>query len=374
MKKIAILGASGSIGKQAIDILKTVNHNFKLSFISVHSNISALKDIINYFNPDFAVVTDEESFKIIGRKYNQTKIYPAKDLINLIIENKVDIVLNAMYSMSGLLPTYTILNEGRKLALANKESLVSAGEIMIDLVNKKKSKILPVDSEHSAIWQCTEKNNRIKKIILTASGGPFFNLDKEIISKKKAKDALKHPNWSMGSKITIDSATLINKGLEKMEAKWLFGISDIEIVIHPQSIIHSMVEYYDSGVIAQLGLPDMRLPISYAIFEEERKKTNWPSIDFVKISKLEFFKADRDKFPGLMLAEKAMEIGGSMPLVFNTLNEIMVERYIKNKISFYEITDMIEINMMNHRLIKKPSIYDLLDLEKEIRDNLKENN
>ncbi len=375
MKKneLAILGASGSIGKQSLDILRTLEHDFKLKYFSVHRNLDVLYSTIEEFSPDFAIVTDIDTYNKTSGEHLGTPIYSKDDFYKLIDETEVDVLLNALYGMSGLIPTYLTVKNGRKLALANKESLVSAGELITSISKKNDAKIFPVDSEHSAIWQCIGKNGKenIEKLILTASGGPFRTLTKEEISHKKAKEALKHPNWEMGAKITIDSSTMVNKAIEKIEAKWLFDIDDIDIVVHPQSIIHSMIQFVDSSILAQMGLPDMRVPIAYAIFEEDRKYTNWERIDFSKLNKLTFEKPDYEKFPGLKLGELALKSGGSMPLVFNTVNEIMVEKYLKDLISFYDITDKTFDVMQKHSIVKKPSIEELLDIEDELRKRYK---
>ncbi len=372
-KEIAILGASGSIGTQLLEILRTVENDFRLKYFSVHRNLKILHRTIDEFSPEFAIVTDLDTFKKTSGRYNNTKIYSGEDFHRLIDETEVDIVLNALYGMSGLVPTYLTVKNGRKLALANKESLVSAGKLITSTVKKNNSKILPVDSEHSAIWQCMGNKGKetIEKLILTASGGPFRALEKEAISKMTAKDALKHPNWDMGAKITIDSATMVNKAIEKIEAKWLFDIDDIDIVVHPQSIIHSMIQFIDSSILAQMGLPDMKVPIAYAMFEEERKLTSWERIDFAKMNKLTFEQPDYDKFPGLKLGELAINLGGSMPLVFNTANEIMVEKFLRDEISFYEITDKTFEVMQKHDVVDNPTMEDLLDIEEELRKRYK---
>lgn len=373
MKKIGLLGATGSIGTQTLTILREFQH-LKLSFLSVHTQTGKLPELIQEFQPDFVIVTDQAAFE--ATKNLTVPVYGPNDYIQAIEQSDAEILINAVVGTSGLLPTIKWVEWGRTLALANKESLVSAGPLVTQLKKTTSASIVPIDSEHSAIWQCLQGNDisEVHKIILTASGGAFRDLTRDQISVLKAKDALKHPNWAMGPKITIDSATLVNKGLEVMEAKWLFDLRDeqIEVLVHRESIIHSMVEYVDGAIMAQLGVPDMKLPILYALEHPKRLSTTWPKLDWQKIQALHFDLPDMERFPGLALAYRAMKQGGSMPLVFNVANEVYVEQFLKDKTTFYGITDGIAQAMDNHQIITQPGVDELLALEKDLRRHLKE--
>lgn len=372
MKKIGLLGATGSIGSQTLEILRE-QPAWQLSFLSIHKSTEKLPTLIDEFHPEFVLVTDETAYR--QTKHLPVKVYGPHDFLDVLEQAEVDVMLNAIVGTSGLSATYHWVKWGRDLALANKESLVSAGKLITDLARKNGARLLPVDSEHSAVWQALQGNDQrtISRILLTASGGAFRDKTKEEIRLLSARDALCHPNWSMGQKITIDSATLINKGLEVMEAKWLFDVSEdqIEVVIHKESIIHSMVEYHDGAIMAQLGLPDMKLPIQYALSYPERLKTKWPRLDFSSHRTLHFSQPDRDRFPGLSLCYDALKQGGSMPLVLNVANEHFVELYLQDKIGFYDITEGIVDTMSRHALIQDPSLSDLLQLEKDLRKRLK---
>ena len=373
MKKIGLLGATGSIGTQTLTILREFQH-LKLSFLSVHRQTDKLTGLIDEFRPDFVIVTDEAAFQRLAKL--PVPVYGPSDYIGAIEQSEADILINAIVGTAGLLPTIKWVEWGRTLALANKESLVSAGPLVTDLRKKTGAKIVPIDSEHSAIWQCLQGNDpaSVHKIILTASGGAFRDFSGSKIAGLTATDALKHPNWAMGQKITIDSATLVNKGLEVMEAKWLFDLrtDQIEVLIHRESIIHSMVEYVDGAIMAQLGVPDMKLPILYALEHPKRRETTWPRLDWSTISALHFETPDVNRFPGLSLAYRAMEHGGSMPLVFNVANQVFVEQYLNNQTTFYGITDGIAKTMDDHQVIANPSISDLLKLESDLQQQLKE--
>ena len=373
MKKIGLLGATGSIGSQTLTILREFQH-LKLSFLSVHHQVDKLPALVAEFNPEFVIVTNPDALSRVPTL--DVPVYGPSDYIERMEQSDVDILVNAVVGTSGLLPTVQWVSWGRTLALANKESLVSAGQLVTDLKKKTGATIVPIDSEHSAIWQSLQGNDpkTVEKIILTASGGAFRDKTKQEIEHLRATDALKHPNWAMGQKITIDSATLINKGLEVMEAKWLFELRDdqIDVLIHRESIIHSMVEYVDGAIIAQLGVPDMKLPILYALEYPRRRETNWPKLDWKTVPALHFDAPDLERFPGLVLAYQAMKAGGSMPLVLNVANEIYVERYLRDETSFYGITDGIAQAMAEHRLIDQPSIDDLLSLEQDLKRQLKE--
>ncbi len=375
MKKIGILGSTGSIGTQTLDVIRENKELYEVVFISGHKNIELLNRQSLEFKPEYVVITDYDSYnKTKSMNFDATLLYGMDKIISLIDKEKIDILLNALVGNIGLLPTYTAAKNKVVLALANKESLVTAGHIIMKEVYNNNSVILPVDSEHSAIFQSLQGNDisSVEKLILTASGGPFRTLSKNEISNKKAYEALKHPNWDMGRKISIDSATLVNKGLEVIEAKWLFDIApeNIEVVVHPQSIIHSLVQYKDSSIIAQMGRPDMRLPIHYALNYPDRKPIQLERFDFMKYNQLTFEAPRRDVFPGLDLAYYSIEKGDSFPTIYNTVNEIMVHHYLKDQIGFYDITDTIEKELMNHRRIINPTIEDIIALDKEIRERL----
>lgn len=369
MKKIGLLGASGSIGSQTLDIIRR-EESFELSFFSVHRDIKKAKNIIDEFSPKIAVITSREAYSKLSGYYGSTKIIGPDDLENMLKYEEVDIVLNAMMGMSGLSSSWWILQGGGKLALANKESLVSAGKLLTDLLSKHKGQILPVDSEHSAIWQCLEGKNKtgIEKLILTASGGAFRDITKEDMLSKKAKEALQHPNWSMGQKITIDSATMMNKGLEVMEAHWLFKIPSkkIDVLIHRQSIVHSLVQYDDGSLLAQLGISDMRQPIHYALQQKQRLPLDLPRLDLAKAGPLHFEEVNRDKYPTLDYCYRALEEGGNRPLLLNTINEVLVEFFLKDKLSlkelFFGLTRTFDEDFFQPR-----DLEDLLEEEKRIR-------
>lgn len=371
MKKIGLLGASGSIGSQSLDVLDR-NKNLELAYFSVHSNVARAREIIEKYRPAYALITSDRREEL-GKKYEGTKILGIEDLESLIKGGEADIVLNSMMGMSGLASSWWTLEAGLKLALANKESLVSAGGLLKSLEKDRGGEILPVDSEHSAIWQCLEGNNKkgIERLILTASGGAFRDFTREAMLSSRAKTALKHPNWSMGNKITIDSATLMNKGLELIEAYWLFGIDldKIEVLIHRESIIHSMVEFCDGAVLAQLGIADMRQPIHYALQEKNRQALDLPRLDLAEIAKLSFEKVDEKKYPSLAYCRRALKEGGNRPLVLNTINEILVERYLRDEIDLPELFSGLEASF-DENYYEPSSLEDLLEEESRIRSRL----
>jgi len=376
MKKITILGSTGSIGTQTLAIVKEFPNLFEIQGLTCNKNIELLEKQIIEFNPKYVCVMDKEAAKILKTKISHDiSVYSGLEgLINIATESKCDILLTAVVGSVGLLPTYEAIKKGIDIALANKETLVTAGEIIMAEAKKSGSKILPVDSEHSAIFQCLQGNERstVEKIILTASGGSFLNTPFDALESVKPVDALKHPNWEMGKKITIDSATMMNKGLEVIEAKWLFDlkIDQIEVVIHPESIVHSMVQYHDRSVIAQMGLPDMKLPILYALNYPKRVKTAYDPLDLTKIGQLNFMTPDLKKFKALSLAYKSIEIGHTMPVVLNTANEIYVQKFLENKIGFLEISESVEKEMKNHDIIKNPTIEDIIKIENEMKERL----
>lgn len=358
MKGISILGATGSIGEQTLDVIRKSKDSFKLIGVSANSSVDKMKEIIEEFEPQYVAMMDEESsIKIkefcLLNNY-KVKVYGKMEgLIKIVTLEEVDIVVTSVVGMIGLKPTLAAIEAKKDIALANKETLVVAGEIVMKKAKEAGVKILPVDSEHGAIFQCLQGNDKksLKKIILTASGGPFRGKTYDELRNTTVEQALNHPNWNMGSKITIDSATLMNKGLEVIEAHWLFDCSyeNIQVVVHPQSIIHSMVEYVDASIMAQIGAPDMRLPIQYALNYPERKEKVANEIDFYEISKLTFEKPDMDTFKCLKLAFKAGKIGGLMPTILNGANEVAVALFLDKKIKFLEIGDIIEETMIKFK-------------------------
>ena len=370
MKKIALLGSTGSIGTQTLDVVRHYKDDFQVTALAASSNITRLEEQIREFKPKMAVVFNED--KAVELKQNiqdlDVEILSGMDgLIAAATEESADIVLTAVVGMIGIRPTIAAIEAGKDIALANKETLVTAGHLIMPLAKAKGVKILPVDSEHSAIFQSLqgEKRSQIHKILLTASGGPFRGRSLDELKNIQVEDALKHPNWVMGRKITIDSATMVNKGLEVIEARWLFdvGLDQIQVVVHPESVIHSAVEFDDSAVIAQLGTPDMRLPIQYALFYPDRKPMNGEWLDLFKLGTLHFEKPDMEVFRGLKLAYEALEIGGSMPTVFNAANEMAVAAFLDRKIGFLDIPEIIGAAMENHRAVPSPSLNEILDTE-----------
>lgn len=347
MKKIAILGSTGSIGTQSIDV--ALKHNYKVTALTAHSNAKLLEEQARLLKPEKVALYDEKGAAELKTALSDTdiKVLSGEDgIIECAAETQADTVINSVVGMAGLKPTLSVINAGKTLALANKESLVAGGQLVMDAAKKNNVSILPVDSEHSAIFQCLEgkpSNKALKKIILTASGGPFFGKTKEEMKNMTAADALKHPNWSMGAKITIDSATMFNKGLELIEAVWLFGVSPdmIDIVVHRESIVHSMVEYDDNSVIAQLGLPDMRIPIQYALTYPERFESPTGEINFAKLGKLTFFEPDYETFRCIDICRDAINQGGLMPSAVNSANEEVNRLFREGKIGFNDIPDLI---------------------------------
>lgn len=374
IKKIAILGSTGSIGTQALEIAREQKDRIQIEVLTANSNADLLIAQAKEFNPNHVVIADES-------KYLQVKEALANDDIKVFAGNKsiadvmeitsADTVLTAMVGYSGLLPTIKAIQNKKRIALANKETLVVAGELITEMCEENRVSLIPVDSEHSAIFQCLvgEDLNTIDKIILTASGGPFRGKKRSDLAEVTKAQALKHPNWSMGAKITIDSATLMNKGLEVIEAKWLFGVkgSQIEAVIHPQSIIHSMVEFNDGSIKAQMGLPDMKLPIHYAFFFPERIDTSFKRMSFREINTLTFEEPDKETFRNLALAYEAMDKGGNMACILNAANEIAVEAFLKDKIKFLQIAELNEKCMQKVKFIQKPSLQDYIETDAETR-------
>ncbi|MCT4596388.1 MAG: 1-deoxy-D-xylulose-5-phosphate reductoisomerase [Vallitalea sp.] len=370
MKNISILGSTGSIGKQTIDIVLT-HDNINVLGLTANTNIDLLEEQINLVKPQVvAVMNEQKALELKKRVGNKVKVLSGMDgLIQVATLDKVDLVVTAVVGMIGIRPTVEAIKASKDIALANKETLVTAGEIINNLIKEYNVNIYPVDSEHSAIFQCLNGENKkeISKIILTASGGPFRGKKTSELEKITVSEALNHPNWSMGKKITIDSATLMNKGLEVIEAKWLFNVEldRIKVVVHPQSIIHSMVEYNDSSIIAQLGVPDMRVPIQYALYYPNRINNNIKKLDLLEVSKLTFEEPDIRTFRCLDLAYKALEKGGSILSVLNAANEYAVDKFLNNKIRFLEIPEIIEFAMDNHKNIIHPTLDNIFEAEKE---------
>ena len=371
MKKIAILGSTGSIGTQTLEIVRD-NPELQVVGLAAGTNIELLEKQVREFQPKLVSLQREEDCKELKTRLAdlEVQIIPGMEGLLAIAEmEEAQILVTAIVGMIGIRPTIAAIKKGKDIALANKETLVTAGHIIMPLAAKMGVSILPVDSEHSAIYQSMQGENkdRISKLLITASGGPFRGRTRQQLAQVQLEDALKHPNWSMGHKITIDSATLVNKGLEVMEAKWLFGVrlDQIQVVVHPQSIIHSMVEYVDGGIIAQLGTPDMKLPIQYALFYPDRRPMAGKRVDFYELGSITFEKPDMETFTGFKLAMRAAAEGGSMPTVFNAANERAVSLFLGRKIRFLQIPEMIELCMDAHHSIENPSVEEILRTEQE---------
>ena len=376
--RLAILGSTGSIGSQALDIISRFPERFRVEVLVAGNNVEVLARQARQFNPDVVIIGNDTHYSRLKEILRDTgiKIYAGSEAIEQVVTSaSVDVVLASIVGYSGLRSTISAIKAGKKIALANKETLVVAGEIIEKLTRKSGSRILPVDSEHSAILQCLagEMGNQVEHISLTASGGPFLNYTYEKLNEITPKQALKHPNWDMGSKITIDSASLMNKGLEVIEAKWLFDLTpeQIKVVIHPQSIIHSFVHFTDGSVKAQLGLPDMRIPILYALTYPDRLTTDLPRLDFHKQCALTFFEPDVKKFRNLTLAYDALREGGNMPCIMNAANEIAVNAFLSEKISFTQMPDVVEHTMANTEFSVSPELEFLEISDISARDNAK---
>lgn len=378
MKKIAILGSTGSIGTQTLEIVR--NHpDLEVTAIAAGTNVELMEKQIREFHPRIAAMWSEEAAADLSLRIADTdvRIVSGMDgLLEVATIKESEILVTAIVGMIGIRPTIAAIEQGKTIALANKETLVTAGHIIMPLAAKHGVSILPVDSEHSAIFQSMngENQERISKLILTASGGPFRGKTKEELVGVTIEDALKHPNWSMGKKVTIDSASLVNKGLEVMEARWLFNmpLEKIQVVVHPQSIIHSAVEYVDGAVMAQLGMPDMKLPIQYALFYPDRRPMEGKRVDFFSLGQLTFEQPDTDTFKGLQLAYEAAKTGGSQPTVFNAANEMAVALLIQRRIDFLQIPELIERCMGHHKVIENPSVDEILQAETETYEYIKQ--
>ncbi len=378
MKAVSLLGSTGSIGKQTLDVVRQHPEAFHITALTAHRNRKLLLEQINEFQPKIASITRKEDAEWLKTNIDATTIIfnDTEGLLAAASEESAEVVLNALVGSMGLLPTCHAIQAGKTLALANKESLVAGGSLVMKLAKLNQVDLLPVDSEHSAIFQCLrgEKSSQLSRIILTASGGPFRTLSKAVIETTDPSAALKHPNWSMGQKITVDSATMMNKGLEVIEAKWLFNLKtdQIDVLVHPESIIHSMVEFMDTSVIAQLGQPDMRVPIQFALTYPDRYQLDAPRLDLSALAQLNFEKADIDRFPNLRLAFQAMEIGKTMPCVLNAANEKLVPHYLERKVSFYQMADLIESIMSHHVPFDYDSVEAIHEVEQWVEGQVNE--
>lgn len=372
-RKIAILGSTGSIGTQALDVIRSHPDKFEVYALTANNNADLLIAQAREFTPEAVVIANEDKYGYVKEALSDLpmKVWAGCDAIAQVTQSTpIDMVLTAMVGYSGLKPTINAIKAGKAIALANKETLVVAGELITQLAMENKTPVLPVDSEHSAIFQCLNgEQSPIEKIYLTASGGPFRNHTIDQLKKATKRDALKHPNWSMGAKVTIDSASMMNKGFEMIEAKWLFDLNpnQVEVVVHPQSIIHSMVQFGDSSIIAQLGMPDMRLPIQYALAYPERLKSDFERVDFFKLGTMTFEKPDTGRFRNLAFAFDAIRTRGNMPCILNAANEIAVAEFLKERIGFLEMSDIIEKTMQKVSFVPEPTYEDYVETDAEAR-------
>lgn len=378
MKRIAILGSTGSIGTQTLEIVRKES-DLQVVALAAGTNVELMEKQVREFRPALAAMWTEDAAKDLQTRLSDcpVRVVCGMDgLLEVAACETSEILVTAIVGMIGIRPTIAAIEQGKTIALANKETLVTAGHIIMPLAARKGVSILPVDSEHSAIFQSMhgENRNRVCKILLTASGGPFRGKTREELASMTVEDALNHPNWSMGKKVTIDSASLVNKGLEVMEAKWLFDVAleQIQVVVHPQSIIHSAVEYVDGGIMAQMGVPDMKLPIQYALFYPDRRPMDTGRVDFFRLKQLTFEEPDTDTFRGLALAYKAARRGGSLPTVFNAANEKAVALFLQHKITFLQIPELIERSMEDHRVIDDPTVEQILEAEAATYEYIKQ--
>ncbi|WWR18015.1 1-deoxy-D-xylulose-5-phosphate reductoisomerase [Lachnospiraceae bacterium JLR.KK009] len=377
MKKIAILGSTGSIGTQTLEIVRE-QKDIEVTALAAGANAALLEEQIREFSPKLAALWEEGAAASLRERVKDLPVKVVsgmEGLLEIATIPEAEILVTAIVGMLGIRPTIAAIEAGKAIALANKETLVTAGHLIMPLAQEKHVPILPVDSEHSAIFQSLhgERGNKISKILLTASGGPFRGKKRAELERVRPEDALKHPNWSMGRKITIDSATMVNKGLEVMEAKWLFGVGleRIQVVVHPQSVIHSMVEYEDGAVIAQLGTPDMRLPIQYALYYPERRSLSGKRLDFFQLQSLTFEEPDLETFWGLKLAFEAMGRGGNIPTAYNAANEMAVSLFLEGKIQFLEIPELIQLCMEECSYVQRPTVEEILRTEAEAYELIK---
>ncbi len=373
-KQVAILGSTGSIGTQTLEVIEKNPDHFKLEILTARNNADALIAQSRKFLPNHVVISNEDKYHYVSRELSDlpVKVYAGTDALEQIVEmDSVDIIMSALVGFSGLQPTLKAIRAGKDIALANKETLVVGGDLVIKAAIENKVNIYPVDSEHSAIFQCIvgEEMNPIEKIILTASGGPFLGKDRESLQNVTREEALKHPNWCMGDKVTIDSASLMNKGLEVIEARWLFGLKpeQIEVIIHPQSIIHSLVQFEDGSLKAQLGIPDMRLPIQYALGFPERLKSDLERFSFSAYPNLTFQSPDTEIFPNLSLAYRALDKGGNIPCIMNAANEVAVNAFLEGKLGFFDMPGVIEKTMNSVAFIANPDLNDYIETDSEAR-------
>jgi len=373
-KRIAILGSTGSIGTQALEVIKQNPEKFEVEVLTTNNNVDILIAQAKQFQPNAVVIANAENYKYVSEALinESIKVYAGTDALNQVVQMEtIDLVLTAMVGYSGLIPTYNAIKAGKNIALANKETMVVAGEIITKTALENKVEILPVDSEHSAIFQCLvgEFLNPIEKIYLTCSGGPFRGKTEKELQNVTVDNALNHPNWNMGAKITIDSATLMNKGFEMIEARWLFGLpaSKIDVIVHPQSVIHSIVQFEDGSMKAQMGLPDMKLPIQYALGFPARIKNNFPRFNFLDYPTLDFEPPNTKIFRNLALSFEAMNAGGNMPCILNAANEVVVEAFLNKKITFLQMPKIIEKAMQKVAFIEKPTLDDLIQTNAETR-------
>lgn len=378
-RNIAILGSTGSIGRQALDVIASYPERFEAYALVANNSVELLIEQARRFLPEVVVIANESKYSQLREALSDLpiKVWCGSGAIEEIVRDEaIDMVLTAMVGFSGLKPTISAIAAGKTIALANKETLVVAGELITSLALEKRTAVLPVDSEHSAIFQCLngEGANPIEKILLTASGGPFRNFSSEQLRRVTRAQALAHPNWNMGEKVTIDSSTLMNKGFEMIEAKWLFGVepSQIEVLVHPQSIIHSMVQFEDRSIIAQLGQPDMRMPIQYAFSYPERLRSDIPPVDFFTLSQLTFERPDREKFPNLTYAYDAIDKGGNMPCILNAANEVAVGMFLQERIGYTEMSHLIAETMQKATFLQSPSLDDYLQSDAETRTIISE--
>jgi len=378
-RNIAILGSTGSIGRQALDVIASYPERFEAYALVANNSVELLIEQARRFLPEVVVIANESKYSQLREALSDLpiKVWCGSGAIEEIVRDEaIDMVLTAMVGFSGLKPTISAIAAGKTIALANKETLVVAGELITSLALEKRTAVLPVDSEHSAIFQCLngEGANPIEKILLTASGGPFRNFSSEQLRRVTRAQALAHPNWNMGEKVTIDSSTLMNKGFEMIEAKWLFGVepSQIEVLVHPQSIIHSMVQFEDRSIIAQLGQPDMRMPIQYAFSYPERLRSDIPPVDFFTLSQLTFERPDREKFPNLTYAYEAIDKGGNMPCILNAANEVAVGMFLQERIGYTEMSHLIAETMQKATFLQSPSLDDYLQSDAETRTIISE--
>jgi len=374
-RKIAVLGSTGSIGTQALDVISRYPDRFEAYALVANNQVDRLLEQVRRFKPEVVVIANESKYAALKEALSDlpVKVWAGAEAIEQVVQNtEIDIVLTAMVGFSGLKPTISALKARKTIALANKETLVIAGELITRLAQENRAAILPVDSEHSAIFQCLngEGSNEIEKILLTASGGPFRNFSMSQLQQVTREQALHHPNWNMGAKVTIDSSTLMNKGLEMIEARWLFDVnpSQIEIIVHPQSIIHSMVQFKDRSIMAQLSLPDMRMPIQYAFSYPERIPSDVKPVNFFELSTLTFEKPDTKRFRNLGLAYESIEKGGNMPCIMNAANEIAVELFLQEKIGFLQMSELIEQTLTKTVFIQNPSLEDYIQTDTEARE------